>query len=295
MSEPLNLKTLTGLTVAEMYAELDKQLPPEAYKSIAGTHGKDGNELTDIDPNYATEVVNQVFGPCGFGWGYAYNPADLTLTVENRQKSSGSGTRRVCLAVLTKLSVWYKLIKPDESEVLCQVDAGGASDNDDEAYAMKGAITYDIGNALSKIGWQKSVYLGKRSHKTVRASAPGNKPAAKSVPAPVKPATATSKPIPSGVSVDGEIADAAEGFKVEAMSLDTVLNFVVPTGAWKDKTFKEVVAAGESGQKAIDFWTRMNPGADLDKQALKAIALRYVELAKANHTVPEDDKVAEPT
>jgi hypothetical protein len=294
MSEPLNLKTLTGLTVAEMYTELDKQLPPEAYKSIAGTHGKDGNELTDIDPNYATEVVNQVFGPCGFGWGYAYNPSDLTLTVENRQRSSGSGTRRVCLAVLTKLSVWYKLIKPDESEVLCQVDAGGASDNDDEAYAMKGAITYAIGNALSKIGWQKSVYLGKRSHKTVRASAPGNKPAAKSVPAPAKPATATLKPALSGASVDGEIADAAEGFKVEAMTLDTVLNFVVPTGAWKDKTFKDVVAAGESGQKAIDFWTRMNPGADLDKQALKAIALRYVELAKSNHTIPEDDKVAEP-
>jgi hypothetical protein len=294
MSEPLNLKTLTGLTVAEMYAELDKQLPPEAYKSIAGTHGKDGNELTDIDPNYATEVVNQVFGPCGFGWGYAYNPSDLTLTVENRQRSNGSGTRRVCLAVLTKLSVWYKLVKPDKSEVLCQVDAGGASDNDDEAYAMKGAITYAIGNALSKIGWQKSVYLGKRSHKTVRASAPGNKPAAKSIPTPVKPATATSKSAPSGASVDGEIADAAEGFKVEAMTLDTVLNFVVPTGAWKDKTFKDVVAAGESGQKAIDFWTRINPGADLDKQALKAIALRYVELAKANHTIPEDDKVAEP-
>jgi hypothetical protein len=38
----------------------------------------------------------------------------------------------------------------------------------------------------------------------------------------------------------------------------------------------------------------MNPGADLDKQGLKAIALRYVELAKANHTVPEGDKLAEP-
>jgi hypothetical protein len=71
------------------------------------------------------------------------------------------------------------------------------------------------------------------------------------------------------------------------MSLETVLKFVVPTGAWKDKTFKDVIVASETGQKAIDFWTRMNPGADLDKQALKAIALRYVELAKANHKVTE--------
>ena len=296
MSETLNLKTLTGLTIDEMYTKLDEQLPADAYKSIAGTHGKDGSELTDIDPNYATEVLNKVFGPCGLGWGYAYNPADLTLTVENRQKSNGTGTRRVCLAVLTKLSVWYKLVKPDDSEVLCQVDAGGASDNDDEAYAMKGAITYAIGNALSKIGWQKSVYLGKRSHKTVRASATSKPAPAAKVPAQ-KPAEVGPKPSASAAPAsDGEISDAKpeDGLKVEAMTLDVVLKFTVPVGAWKGKTFKHVVAAGETGQKAIDFWSRMNPGADLDKQTLKAVALRYVELAKANHKIPVGDKIAEP-
>jgi hypothetical protein len=300
MSETLNLKTFTGLTVDEMYVKLDEQLPPEAYKSIAGSHGKDGSELTDIDPNYATEVLNYVFGPCGLGWGYAYNPSDLTLTMENRQKSSGTGTRRVCLAVLTKLSVWYKLVRPDGSEVLCQVDAGGASDNDDEAYAMKGAITYAIGNALSKIGWQKSVYLGKRSHKTVRAAKPAAQPAApqaKKAPASAKPAANAPDQKGKPSASDGEISDAApadEGFKAEAMTLDTVLKFVVPTGAWKDKTFQDVVAAGETGQKAIDFWSRMNPGTDLDKQALKAVAQRYVELAKTNHKVPAKDKEHQP-
>ena len=220
---------------------------------------------------------------------------DLTLTVENRQKSNGTGTRRVCLAVLTKLSVWYKLVKPDDSEVLCQVDAGGASDNDDEAYAIKGAITYAIGNALSKIGWQKSVYLGKRSHKTVRASAPSKPAPAAKVPAQ-KPAVVGPKPTARAAPAsDGEISDAKpeDGLKAEAMTLDVALKFAVPVGAWKGKTFKQVVAAGESGQKAIDFWSHMNPGVDLGKQTLKAVALRYVELAKANHKVPVGNKVAE--
>ncbi|MGB8213541.1 MAG: hypothetical protein WCE68_08285 [Anaerolineales bacterium] len=309
MSETLNLKTMTGLTVAEMYAKLDEELPPEAYKAIAGTHGKDGSELTDIDPNYATEVLNMVFGPCGLGWGYAYNPADMTLTIENRQKSNGTGTRRVSLAVLTKLSVWYKLIKPDGSDVLCQIDAGGASDNDDEAYAMKGAITYAIGNALSKIGWQKSVYLGQRSHKTVRAGKPKAAaptlqakqaaaspaaPAAKAAPAKPVLARPAAAPAPASAG-DGEISEEpAAAAKPEAMTLETVLQFTVPTGAWKGKTIQDVVTAGESGQKAIEFWARMVPGTDLDKQTLKNTAMRYQELAKANHKVPAGDKVAQP-
>ena len=281
-----NVKTMTGLTMAEAAAKLDEQLPAEAYTAVPG-----GADLTDIDPNYMRKVLNEVFGLCGLGWGYEYDPADMETRNETRKTQSG--TREVVVAALKHLRFWYKVTGGKEASI-CTVDASGGSDNSSASYAMKGAITNALGNAASNIGFQESVYLGKRSHKTVRASAPGNKPAAKSVPAPVKPATAASKPAPSGASVDGEIADAAEGFKVEAMTLDTVLNFVVPTGAWKDKTFKDVVSAGESGQKAIDFWTRMNPGADLDKQALKAIALRYVELAKSNHTIPEDDKVAEP-
>ncbi len=298
MSASLDLKTMTGLTVDQMYAKLDEELPPAAYKAIAGTHGKNGDELTDIDPNYATEVLNLVFGPCGLGWGYNYAPTDLTLTVEQRPRSGGQGTRRVCLAVLTRLTVWYKLVKPDGSEVLCNIDAGGASDNDDEAYAMKGAITYAIGNALSKIGWQQSVYLGKRSHRTVKANAftSTGKPAAKAAPSKAAPAFRTS-----AVPADGEIVEEAkspaEAAKAEAMSLEKVLAYVIPAGNWKGKTFQEVVNTTEEdrGQKAIDFWAQtMVPAGDMLKETIQAIARRYIELSKSNHKVPAGDKVAAP-
>lgn len=295
MSANLDLKTMTGLTVEQMYAKLDEELPPAAYRAIAGTHGKNGDELTDIDPNYATEVLNLVFGPCGFGWGYNYNPTDLTLTVEQRPRSSGQGTRRVCLAVLTRLTAWYKLLKADGSEVLCTIDAGGASDNDDEAYAMKGAITYAIGNALSKIGWQQSVYLGKRSHRTVRAGTltpPGGNAAKAAQIAPITQA--------AGVRADGQIKEEAEPNadtgKAEPMTLEKVLAYVIPAGNWKGKTFQEVVNTTEDdrGQKAIDFWTRMNTSGDIDKEAVQAIARRYLELSKSNHKVPAGGKVAAP-
>jgi hypothetical protein len=299
MSESLNLTTMTGLTIEQMYAKLDEQLPADAYKAIAGTHGKDGSELTDIDPNYATEVLNQVFGPCGLGWGYAYNPGDLQLTVEQRPRSSGTGTRRVCLAVLSKLSVWYKLVKPDGAEVLCQIDAGGASDNDDEAYAMKGAITYAIGNALSKIGWQQSVYLGKRSHKTVKAATPkpGNPVKAAAAKAPVP---AVARPAAKAAAAEGEIVEEdPAGSTAEAdepMSLNQVLAYVIPTGNWKGKTFKEVVNTTQDnkGQQTIEFWAlKMSSAGDPAKEAIQTVARRYLELTKSNHKIPAGDKVAE--
>ncbi len=284
MSANLELKTLAGLSIDEMYVRLDEQLPAGAYKPIAGTHGKDGNELTDIDPNYATEVLNLVFGPCGLGWGYTYSPGDLSLSIENRPKSSGQGTRRVCLAVLTRLSVWYKLVKPGGEEVLCQIEAGGASDNDDEAYALKGAITYAIGNALSKIGWQRSVYLGLRSHRTVKAAAPAAKA---NTPAPTGPSAALQPASTQSAAAEGKIEELEEKIDPAGMDLKAVLAYTVPAGSWKGKTFSMVIETGDLGQKVIDFWTRMEEGSEAVKRELKGVALRYRELSKSDHRVPE--------
>jgi hypothetical protein len=73
----------------------------------------------------------------------------------------------VYVATLRRLTFWYKLSAADDSVVKCEIDASGGSDNDVEAYAMKGAITNALGHASSNLGFQESVYLGKRSHKTV--------------------------------------------------------------------------------------------------------------------------------
>ena len=53
------------------------------------------------------------------------------------------------------------------SEMPVRIYATGGSDNTDPEYALKGAITNAIGNAASKIGFQESVFMGKRSHHNV--------------------------------------------------------------------------------------------------------------------------------
>ena len=157
-----NHKTLTGMLLESVAAKLDAELPKDAYKAVPGAA-----DLTDIDPNYMRKILNEVFGLCGIGWGYKYDSADMHTEIEERKRSNGQGTRRVYVATLRRLTFWYKLSAADDSVVTCEIDASGGSDNDVEAYAMKGAITNALGHASSNLGFQESVYLGKRSHKTV--------------------------------------------------------------------------------------------------------------------------------
>jgi len=63
----MNATTLTGMTLEEVAVRLDEQLPQDAYKPVPG-----GADLTDIDPNFMRKVLNDVFGVCGYGWGYDY-------------------------------------------------------------------------------------------------------------------------------------------------------------------------------------------------------------------------------
>ena len=186
-----NHTTLTGMLLENVAAKLDAELPKDAYKAVPGAA-----DLTDIDPNYMRKILNEVFGLCGIGWGYHYDSADMHTEIEERKRSSG-GVRRVYVATLRRLTFWYKLSDADGKVVTCEIDASGGSDNDVEAYAMKGSITNALGHASSNIGFQESVYLGKRSHKTVgKTTAPASAKA--TVPAAAKPAAVpkVSKPAP---------------------------------------------------------------------------------------------------
>ena len=183
-----NHKTLTGMLLESVAARLDAELPKDAFKAVPGAA-----DLTDIDPNYMRKILNEVFGLCGIGWGYKYDSADMHTEIEERKRSNGQGTRRVYVATLRRLTFWYKLSAADDSIVICEIDASGGSDNDVEAYAMKGAITNALGHASSNLGFQESVYLGKRSHRTVGKTTASAKAAA---PAASKPAPKTAKPAP---------------------------------------------------------------------------------------------------
>ena len=178
------LLTLTGLTLEALLILLDKELPASAYKGVPGPV-----RLTDVCPNQMRLVLTEAFGPCGLGWGYVYDPSTVIL------RDGGKGVD----AVVTGFAFWYRLTD-GEQVYTCMIPATGGSDNRSAAYALKGALTNALGNAVSNIGFQISVYLGQRSHETVgakrqaavRAVATAAKPAAKAAPKPASDGAAAA-------------------------------------------------------------------------------------------------------
>lgn len=237
------IKTLTGLTLSQLQLieKLDEQLPADAYSAAPG-----GADLTDIDPNYMRSVLNRVFGLCGFGWGYDYDASDLQMSKEVRE--TRNGPREVVVANLKRLRFWYKLVA-DGKEFICEIPSSGASENSTSGYAMSGAVTNAIGKAVSNIGFQESVYLGKRSHKTVAHAA--------------KPA---QQPTPPAAKIE-DIEDLDEADPAE---------FIIGVGKRQGQKL------GAQPLEIIQWYAeQMVAGNDPAKKALQAAARAYLKV-KAN-------------
>jgi hypothetical protein len=273
--EITNVKTMTGLSVAEAAAKLDEQLPAEAYTAVPG-----GADLTDIDPNYMRKVLNEVFGLCGFGWGYEYDPANMEIRSETRQGNGNA--RNVIVAALKHLRFWYKITDGKETSV-CTVDASGGSDNSSASYAMKGAITNALGNAASNIGFQESVYLGHRSHKTVKAQKPapapissphGKAPAAQKAAAPT---TAKARPMSAPAPAPAATADD-EIEEIEPPLEPIADDFIIPLGQRKGQKLADQ-------QLTVIEWyaTQMTTGGDAQKEALKKAAQDIITVRSNGH------------
>ena len=228
----MNAKTLTGMTLEEVSVRLDEQLPQDAYKPVPG-----GADLTDIDPNHMRKVLNEVFGVCGFGWGYDYDASTIRSRTDVRTNRSGK-EYTVIIVTLSFLELWYKLVIDDEV-LVCNVPATGSSENSNDAYALKGALTNAIGNAVSNIGFQQSVYLGKRDHRTVKktagASRKGVSARKKAAPKAKARATAAAPAPDNGNSDPGDFVvpfgSGIKGKKLRELTpdkLDWVANKMAP-------------------------------------------------------------------
>lgn len=241
------ITTLTGLPLEEVRARLDAELPPDAYSKVPGAI-----DLTDIDPAYMRHVLNEVFGLCGYGWGYSYNVADLDITYGEKQVT----------ALCRHLVFWFKLVEGDQVQCL-EIPATGANENRVPQYAMKGALTNALGNAVSNIGFQESVYMGRRSHTTV------SRKAATARPAPAKP---TPPPAPKK-AVNGH----TNGASVNAVQPG---DFIIEVGTqFKGKAVKDLPP------KALVWFAESmaatNPTARATKDACTAFLALHPELRAA--------------
>lgn len=155
----MDLKTITGKDLFEAFRELDRQLPAHAYKKIEG--GKGGKlGLTDIIPAFLPDLLLELFGPIGYGWGFHLDSMESSSkTVERKGGYTDEEVTATC-----KLSIWYRFLRDGEVVMSEPVPATGGSTNTLIEWAMKGALTNALGCAWFFAGYQLSVYKNERSH-----------------------------------------------------------------------------------------------------------------------------------
>ena len=277
MSTPKDLlastKTLTGVSLSDLPALLDEELPKGAYKAIPGA-----SYLTDIDPAFMRDKFNELFGLSGFGWGYSYSAESVSLSKESvvrKKGQAGQYTEEIYFAQLLELTFWYKLVAEDGTISRHEIPATGASDNKVAAYALKGSITAALGNAASNIGWQKSVYMGRRSHKTVgKKKSTSSKASSKKVAQkatkraskPAKPAPKKAAPKPAPAKLSAKAAELGA--------------YMIPTGPKSGQTLMD------QNMKALTFYAKkMRTGGDKDKKALQEAATAFLAV-RSNGSQP---------
>jgi uncharacterized protein (DUF3820 family) len=146
-------KTWTGIPASKIPDELAKYFDDaRAYKSISGGTAGAAN-LTDIDTAFMFERLNEVFGPCGLGWGLEFDRESVVTEAAGKQVS----------VALMRAEFWYELLGEEAARRVHILTTGG-SKNTELAYALKGTLTSAIGNAVSKLRFQEDVYKGILDH-----------------------------------------------------------------------------------------------------------------------------------
>lgn len=254
------LKSLTGFTLSQIEQELDRVLPKDAYSAVPG-----GAALTDIDPGFMRDELNRLFGMCGIGWGYSYSSSDVETDLVKR----GSGTTNS--AIVKKLIFWYKLSDASGEASIAEIPSSGGSLNDVLGYAVAGAVTNAIGKAVSNIGFQKSVYLGARSHKNVDGRyVPA---AATSTKKPVAPVKSTAKkPVPA----TDEIVDDEPA----VTPATDHARYVIPIGNRKGQVL------GEQDLKVLSWYANEMRAANDEQRTLQTAARSLLKIRSNGHAVP---------
>jgi hypothetical protein len=161
----MKFTTVTGKDLDEVRKLLDAPLPDEAYKKIGGT----SLDLTDISPAWTRRALTSIFGLYGFGWGMNHDGADVELTFE--AKANGKVAADVAIK---RMKFWYVLLdEKNVAKVFSFTTTGsGRNEQGNGGWALKGAMTNALSTAASFIGFQESVYMGKRGHNDTTGQAP---------------------------------------------------------------------------------------------------------------------------
>lgn len=242
----IEFRTLTGLDLVDAFKRLDDVLPPNAYKAVSG--GKGGTlGLTDIKPGYMPPLLLELFGPCGYGWGYSLNSIDTTARMVKR----GSGKEEEEYTSICQIEVWYRFQVNGETIKSDGIPARGGSSNTQLEWAEKGAITYALGTAWFLAGYQVAVYKGERSHKDfVGKTQPRQQPQNNQKPPQRRPVTEQPK-APDFIPLENVLLELEGAFSMKDLESIFKSRLAMATYHYKKAEMDQYIAKKDEIKKNI--------------------------------------------
>lgn len=126
-----------------------KQPPPHALKQIRGGRL---SGMTDIKPQWRTQVMTEIFGPCGTGWKYE---------IKNLWTLPGAHEQVFAFADIDLYykvgDTWSEPIPGHGGSMLVTKEKGGLHSSDE---GFKMAITDALSTAMKAIGVASDIYMG---------------------------------------------------------------------------------------------------------------------------------------
>jgi hypothetical protein len=140
-----------------------KRPPAEALKTIQSGTLKG---MTDINPVWRLEIMTEIYGPCGTGWGY---------TIDKLWTEPGNAGEVMCFALVT---VWHgdkssTIHGIGGSKIIQNYTSKNYSVSNDEGYKM--AVTDAVSVALKALGVGADIYAGKWDGSKYKDDPPADK------------------------------------------------------------------------------------------------------------------------
>jgi len=141
-----NIRTMTGLSVADIHSKLDTPYPSAAYKAIKLAGGKQG---TDIGSDFVRNRFEEVFGGHGIGWKFEAMTGLGDVRWEQLDVDGGLKYQVTIIMHVFK----YRVVMPDGS--LEWIELSPMSDvgtNVKASYAHRSAFTALLKQVLRSLG-----------------------------------------------------------------------------------------------------------------------------------------------
>ncbi len=151
-------KTLTGILLADLDAELNKQWPQAAMTTTPKGRGGTGNRPA-VKPEFVRQRINEIFGPHGIGWRFTPHPTLGSKRMDIDERTNGNGEIQTWYVCVQEMIAFEYCVVHDDGQLewLRTSYLSDVHENLDQKSAYRGVMSSLLKQAFRSMGGFRSL------------------------------------------------------------------------------------------------------------------------------------------